>query len=139
MPANPTPNILSRQNKPITQPKVIVVTANKTLRAADDGSVVIFDTTTSVTVTLPPARKGMSFRFFVKQIGASTGHVVAVTGATPVMLGKVSPTGAAAAATAGKGRINTNATATVGDGLFVVSHNGTDWSSDPTGTWATQP
>lgn len=132
----PTPTILSRIQKPNVFTPVKTLTANATLKVKDNGSLIILDSTTAFTVTLPPVQKGLFFVFFVKTPASATGHTVAV-GTGPKMYGKVSPTGAAATATTSKGRTNTQATSAVGDGLEVYC-DGTDWHSTPTGTWATQ-
>ncbi len=120
--------------RPYNHDQVITLTTTRTLLPKESGAKVILNSATSFTTTLPAPADGLDFTFIVKLVGASTGHVVAVTSGV-VMYGKVSPTGAASAATSGKGRINTNATAVVGDGLRVWS-DGTSWYSLPIGTWA---
>lgn len=133
----PTPKIIPRIPQPVTFTPVITLTAARTLKARENGSLVILNSATAFTTTLPPAQKGLYFSFFVKVAAGATGHVVAV-GTGPKMYGKVGPTGAASAATTSKGRINTQATSTVGDALDVWS-DGVDWFATPTGTWAEQP
>lgn len=127
---------LPRNPRPVTVPPVLTLTATRQLTANESGSKVIFDSTTAFTVTLPAPSKGLEFDFFVKQAAGATGHTIGVTTGAK-MFGKVSPTGAAATATASKGRTNTQATSVVGDGLKAWS-DGTDWYYVPTGIWATQ-
>lgn len=125
--------------RPLNLDGTLTLTTTRQLLAKESGSKVILNSATSFTTTLPLVAEGLEFRFFVKLVGASTGHTI-LAHATDVtanvkMYGKVSPSGAAAAATNGKGRINTNATATVGDGMRVWS-DGTSWYADPIGVWA---
>ncbi len=122
--------------RPYNHDQVITLTTTRTLLAKESGAKVILNSSTAFTTTLPAAADGLEYTFFVKVAAASTGHTVAV-GTGAVMYGKVSPTGAASAATASKGRTNTQATSTVGDALKVWS-DGTNWYSTPTGTWAEQ-
>lgn len=127
---------LQRLDKPRTTNQVITLTTTRQLKASESGALVVIDSTTAFTTTLPAPKKGLEFTFFLKQVAAATGHTIAVT-TGPVMYGKVSPVGAAAAGTASKGRTNTQATSAVGDGLYVFS-DGTNWFATPTGTWAEQ-
>ena len=127
---------LPRYERPATVPRVITLTTTRQLKASESGSKVILNSATAFTTTLPVPAAGLAFEFFVKTAASATGHTVAVT-TGPAMYGKVSPTGAVATATASKGRTNTQATSTVGDGLKVWS-DGTDWFSEPVGIWATQ-
>jgi hypothetical protein len=122
--------------RPINHDQIITLTTTRTLLAKESGAKVILNSATAFTTTLPAAADGLSFYVFVKVAASATGHTVAV-GTGPKMYGKVSPTGAAAAATASKGRTNTQATSVVGDALHVWS-DGTDWYAIPTGTWAEQ-
>lgn len=124
--------------RPINTDGSLVLTTTRTLLPQESGSLVVFDSTTAFTVTLPAVADGLEFHFFVKQAAGATGHVIAVTGSTVKMYGKVSPTGAATAATNGKGRLNTQATSVVGDGMRVKC-DGTNWFASPSGTWAEQP
>lgn len=130
-------SIISRKQAPVTFPATVRATAALTLKTRQSGANVLFDSTTAFTITLPPVQNGLNFYFFIKQPASATGHVIAVSGSVS-MFGKVSPTGAASASTAGKGRINTQATSVVGDALLVWC-DGTSWYSEPTGTWAIQP
>lgn len=116
--------------------KVITLSATRQLKQSENGAFVILNSATAFTTTLPKPKKGLTFKFFVKVAASATGHVIAV-GTGPIMYGKVSPSGAAAASTASKGRTNTQATSTVGDGLEVWS-DGTNWFADPVGIWAEQ-
>lgn len=128
------PTIIPRLPQPVLATQVSKKTAAYTVKTRDNGAFFAFDSTTAFTITLPKAQKGLYFTFFIKQVASATGHVVAVpTGV--VMYGKVSPTGAATAATAGKGRVNTQATSAVGDALDVWC-DGTNWFATPIGTWA---
>lgn len=131
------PNIVSRPSQPNVFTPVLTLTAARTLKTRENGALVIFNSATAFTVTLPPVQKGLYFTFFIKVAASATGHVVAV-GTGPKMYGKVGPTGAAAAATTSKGRLNTQATSVVGDALDVWC-DGTNWYATPTGTWAEQP
>lgn len=129
------PATLARQDQPIVAPgPQLVLTTTRQLKARESGAVIIFNSATAFTVTLPPPRKDLFFTFFVKLAASAVGHVVAVQ-AGVITYGKVSPSGAATAATAGKGRLNTQATSTVGDGLYMWS-DGTNWYATPTGIWA---
>lgn len=132
----PTPSIIPRIQKPNVFTPIITAAAALQLRVKDNGALVVFNSATAFTVTLPPPQKGLYFEFFIKVAAGATGHTVAV-GTGPKMYGKVSPSGAVATATTSKGRTNTQATSTVGDALAVWS-DGTDWFSIPTGVWATQ-
>jgi hypothetical protein len=130
--------ILPRFEKPATRRRIITTTTDRTLKATEDTAIVIVDSTTARTVTLPRPQKGLTFRVFIKTPAAATGHTVAphdLTGSGPKTFGKVSPTGAAFAAAAGKSHRNTQATSIAGDSLFLYS-DGTDWFADPAGTWA---
>ncbi len=122
--------------RPVNTDGTITLTTTRTLLAKESGSKVMLNSATAFTTTLPKAAKGLEFRFFVQIAASATGHTIA-TGTGPIMYGKVSPGGAASAATASKGRTNTQATSTVGDSLHVWS-DGTNWFSVPGGTWAEQ-
>lgn len=122
--------------RPLNLDGTITLTTTRTLLAKESGSKVILNSSTAFTTTLPAVADGLEFTFFVKVAASATGHTIAV-GTGPIMYGKVSPTGAASAATASKGRTNTQATSVVGDGLRVWS-DGTNWYSTPTGTWSEQ-
>lgn len=129
---------LSRTAIPKVVEKTIVLAATATLKGRDNGARVILNSATAFTTTLPAPTPGMYFTFFVKVAAAATGHDILPAAATTVVYGKASPSGAALAGAAGKGRRNTQATSTVGDGLFIWS-DGTDWYADPTGVWAQTP
>lgn len=129
------PLTMARTDQPIVSPgPQIVLTTTRQLKARESGAIVIFNSATAFTVTLPPPRKDLFFTFFVKLAAGATGHVVAVQAGVKTY-GKASPSGVALAATAGKGRLNTQATSTVGDGLYMWS-DGTDWYCNPVGVWA---
>ncbi len=123
--------------RPMSLDGTIALTTTRTLLAKESGSKVMLNSATAFTTTLPPVAEGLEFWIFVLIAASATGHTVAINSAdtTAKMYGKVSPTGAATAATNAKGRTNTQATSVVGDGLHVWC-NGTHWFADPTGTWA---
>lgn len=129
---------LPRSAQPKVVEKTIVLTAAYSLKLRDNGARVILNSTTAFITTLPAPGPGLYFTFWVKAPAAATGHDILPLGSATKVFGKVSPTGAATAGTAGKGRRNTQATSVAGDGLFVWS-DGTDWYADPTGTWAETP
>lgn len=122
--------------RPYNHDQTITLTTTRTMLAKESGAKVMLNHATAFTVTLPPPAVGLAYTFFVQIAASSTGHTIAV-GSGPTMYGKVSPTGAAGAATASKGRTNTQATSVVGDALHVWS-DGTNWFSIPTGVWAEQ-
>jgi hypothetical protein len=125
--------------RPFNHDDVIVITANRTLLAKESGALVVFDSATSLALTLPAVSKGLTFRLFVKTAaGSGNGHTVKTGGTTEATYGKVSPVGAAIAQTAGKGVQNTQATGVVGDG-GELSCDGTNWFFKPVGTWAREP
>lgn len=129
---------LARLQKPKSTEQTIVLTTTRQLKAQENGARVILNSATAFTTTLPPAAAGLYFTFFVKVAAGATGHDILPNGAVAKVFGKASPSGAVLAGNAGKGRRNTQATSTVGDGLFVFS-DGTDWYATPTGIWAETP
>lgn len=73
--------------------KIINVTsANVTLTSRDDGAVVIFDSTTARTVSLPATAKNLQFTFVIKQLPGSGTHAI-----SPVSVDKIFAPGFTAA------------------------------------------
>lgn len=110
------------------------LTANATLTPGDLGSIVTVTLATSATVTLPSAaRAGKGAHVTVistAQPSSGAGLLVDVP-ATDSMVGN------GFTAAAGKGALNTQATAKAGDSLTLVSDGGTTWYIIAvTGTWA---
>ena len=126
-----------RYAKPVEQARVITITADKTLRASENGALVVFNSSSSLIVTLPAAQKGLSYEVFVKTVpGSGVGPLIKVHGSTAKIYSKVSATGATISESAGKGVVNTQATSVKGDSVRVTS-DGTDWFvTDIAGTWA---
>jgi hypothetical protein len=122
--------------RPINTDNAITITADRTLVAKESGTKIVVDAATSKIVTLPAAARGLEFRVFVKQVpGSGVGVLIKVNGSSAKIYSKVSPTGAAISESAGKGIVNTQATAVKGDGAHVWS-DGTDWFATVSGTWA---
>lgn len=133
----PNPSQLRRQERPDAQPNVITITADRKLTPRDNKAKVIFNSATSLNLTLPPPRKGLEFTFYVKlAAGSGNGHNVKTFGSAEKVFGKVTATGAAITEAAGKGVTNTQATGSKGDGGRVFC-DGTDWFFFPdAGTFA---
>lgn len=107
--------------RPVSTLNVIPVTTTPyTVKAADSGAKIIFNSATSLVANLPAPALGLEYEFFVKTIaGSGLGHIVhQTTGATMFTKGLAS--------TVSKGVTNTQATGAVGDGVYVWS-DGTDW------------
>jgi len=123
--------------RPVGTDNVIVLTANRTITAKESGTKFVFNSTTSLDVTLPAPAVGLEFVFYVKVAATSgTGHNIKTNGSSEKTYGKVTATGAALSEAAGKGVVNTQATGSKGDAGRVYS-DGTDWFFTPhTGTWA---
>lgn len=128
---------LPRSDKPVSVLPVIELTADRLVKATETGTRFNLNLLASVNVTLPPVAKGLTFEFYGKVAPTSgAGYVIKVNGTVAKMFGKVSPTGAAIAESAGKGITNTQATAVKGDCVKVYS-DGTDWFAQIlAGTWA---
>lgn len=110
---------------------VKVITADTTLTAADEGKLIVFDSTTSLVVSLPATAKNLTFWFYVKTAaGSGAGHSI-----SPVAADKIYAKGFTAAAN--KDAINTQATGAQGDAFSVIG-NGTDgwFGYKDAGTWA---
>lgn len=145
MPTYTPPSTLSRAQQPVVAPKLITLTTTRQLKASENGAQVLLNSATAFTTTLPKTAKGLNFRFIVKTKAGATGHVIAVQAATDVVVGTDradSATGSVrvqTAGTAGKGRLNTQATSFNGDAIDFVC-DGTTWYATPVaGIWAIQP
>ena len=119
--------------EPIPTGAVKVVTGSVTLTAKDDGLTVIIDTTDDCTVTLPATAAGLTFGVIVKQAaGSGKLHKVA-----PVAADKFMGNGFTAADD--KAAQNTQATAAVGNAIFVTGDGVDGWLfTGVIGTWARQ-
>jgi hypothetical protein len=60
--------------EPVPVNRTIIATASFTLTPADNGAVIICDSTTSIVAQLPATRKGLRFTLVVKQLTAASGH-----------------------------------------------------------------
>lgn len=118
---------------------VITITANRTLLARESGSLVLFNSTTSLFAILPAPASGLEFSFIVKTLATDSGvgHLIKVAGAAEKVQSKASASGAALSAVAGKGVVNTYGTAVLND-AFTMKSDGTDWFGKPSGIWAVQ-
>lgn len=120
--------------RPLDTDNVLTFTTTPfTLKPADSGSKVIYNSTTSLVGNLPAKAVGLAFRVFVKVAATSgLGHIIhqAAADSAAIMYAK------GLASTAGKGLTNTQATGAMGDGVTVWS-DGTDWfATSESGTWA---
>lgn len=114
----------------VSSAKVRTVTGNVTLTAADSGSIVVFDSTTSIVASLPATSAGLVFTFVVKQLTASGGHAV-----SPVAADKIMGNGFTSADN--KDAICSAASDREGDALQVVGDGVDGWYvTSVTGTWA---
>lgn len=117
----------------------VALTANKTLTAADQG--VVQDVTLDgLTVTLPAVAAGLTFIVRNKArtnvnlpAGAVANKAAAVT---VVPNGTDTVTGNGFTPAAGKGAVNTKATAQVGDFIKLVGATGTWNIEEVSGVWA---
>lgn len=120
--------------RPMDTDNVLTFTTTPfTLKPADSGSKVIYNSTTSLVGNLPAKAVGLSFRVFVKVAASSgLGHIIhqAAADSASIMYTK------GLASTAGKGLTNTQATGAMGDNITVWC-DGTDWyATSESGTWA---
>lgn len=109
-----------------------VKTADFTLTAADNGKTFFFDSTTSITATLPSTTvaPGVAFTFIVKKLTTSSGHKVSPVSADYI-------TGAGLTATDGQSVQCSAATDRVGDVVTVVADGVDGWFiTSLIGTWA---
>lgn len=112
---------------------ILTSAAALTLQPDDAGALVILSGTATRVVTLPPAArcKGMVFSLTTAAAPATgVGHTLDTAG-TDVMRGN------GFTAAAGKGAVNTQATAVAGDSITVASDGVSAWYiTEVTGTWA---
>jgi hypothetical protein len=118
----PVPSFLQRFDRPRSDAgPVLTITANRRLKASENGAAVHFNSATSLIAVLPAPRKGLYFTFFVKTpAGSGLGHFIDLAGTVEKLFVK------GFTAAAGKGAVNTQATGAVGD-AFTVWSDGTDW------------
>lgn len=129
---------LPRLNKPNVQENQITITADRVLKASELPATVFVNSTTSRIITLPPAFKGARVRVVTTGLAASgVGHLIKVANSSNAVRSKVSATGAhITSPTGGKGIVNTQASAVLGD-FITLESDGTDWFSTAIGgTWA---
>lgn len=125
------PNILARLDQPVTVEGVITQTTTPIqLHERQNGTTVVFNSTTSMIANLPPPRKGLWFQFYVKVAATSgVGHLIHSSSAAKTFAKGFSEA-------VGKGAVNTQASGAKGDSFYVVS-DGTDWYGIASaGTWA---
>lgn len=122
---------LDGTKRPQNQDNVITIaTTPVALKATDSGSLVIFNSATSLIANLPPPQVGLYFYFYVKiAAGSGVGHLIHSSAASKTF-------GKGFTEAVGKGAVNTQATGAKGD-AFEVSSDGTDWfGTSIAGTWA---
>lgn len=106
------------------------VTASKSLTYSDHGKTFEADSTTSVVLTLPATRKGVTYTFVVGQLTTSGGHALSPNAADKFM-------GNGFTAADDKDAICSAATDRVGDSITVVGDGVDGWYiTAVTGTWA---
>jgi hypothetical protein len=64
--------------------KVIDATSNVTLTPADDGAVVVLNSTTALTISLPATLAGLQFTFVIKQLPSSGTHAISPVAADKI-------------------------------------------------------
>lgn len=105
------------------------ITANTTLTAADNGTVILANAVDLV-VTLPSTILGFTVTFITQTASATTGLSISPAAADKIQ-------GKGITSVDNKDRINSAASDAVGDLLTIVG-DGTDgwWVTDERGTWA---
>ncbi len=112
-------------------PQAVILTANRTLTAADSGKTFIANAVDLV-VTLPATRAGLTYTFIVRAVSATTGLQISPQPLDMIM-------GGAFALADDKDAINTAATDVLGDGVTVVGDGNDGWYlQNIVGTWARQ-
>jgi hypothetical protein len=110
---------------------VSIVTGDTTLTVADNGRTVILNSASTHTVNLPAATFGLRFSVANQQVPGSGNGVTVHPAGTDVMRGNNFTE------SAGKGAVNTQATAKVGDAITVVSDGAGAWTIiSLVGVWA---
>lgn len=107
-------------------PKVVVVTASRTLKPSDSGKVWYLNSTTAITLTLPAITKrsdGFSFTAVVGALAGASDHRVTPAAADVIHL---APAGTASA-TAGQAVVFSNATDNVGQVFAATAKFGLGW------------
>ena len=98
--------------------RVILATAALTLTPADSGALVLFDSTTAFTITLPATQKGLTYSIHAKQLPGSGTHALDVQDADKFMYdGKAD----------GATLVWTAAADAIGDGITVVGDGDEGW------------
>lgn len=106
------------------------VTASKTLTYSDHGKTFFADSTTSVVLTLPATKAGITFTLVVEQLTAASGHAFSPAAADFI-------TGNGLTAVDDKDLICSAATDRVGDTVTIVGDGEDGWFiSSVIGTWA---
>lgn len=110
--------------------RIKTVTASVTATAADNGTLFIADSTTSVVVSLPATAKGLTFGLVVLQLTTVGGHAF-----SPVAVDSIAGNGFTVADN--KDAICSAASDRVGDMLVLIGDGVNGWYiSTVTGTWA---
>lgn len=74
---------------------VVSETTNATLTTAQSGSVILFNTITGATLTLPTAASGLNYKFVVVKAPASGTHTIVTASGSEFLIGGVTVTPAA--------------------------------------------
>jgi hypothetical protein len=114
----------------IPNSRIELVTASKAITYADHGKIFLADSTTTVNLSLPATRAGITYTLVVKQLTEDEGH-----GFDPVAADKIIGNGV----TPADGTIIqcTAATDRLGDSLTIVGDGVDGWYiTEVTGTWA---
>lgn len=106
------------------------VTASKSIGYSDHGKTFFADSTTSVVLTLPATKKGVTYTFVVEQLTAGTGHALSPNAADQIIGNGFTPA-------VDKDAICSGATDRLGDSITVVGDGELGWYiTSVTGTWA---
>lgn len=110
--------------------RVKILTASYTATEADNGTIFVADSATSVVVSLPATRAGLTFTLVVGTLTTSGGHAIDPVAADQVIGNGFTPSdGAAVTCTAASDRL--------GDAITVVADGVDGWFvTSVTGTWA---
>lgn len=106
------------------------VTASKTITYSDHGKTFFADSTTSVVLTLPATKAGITFTLVVEQLTDTSGHAFSPAAADQIIGNGFTPAD-------DKDAICSAATDRVGDALTIVGDGELGWYiTAVTGTWA---
>lgn len=128
-------NISRTVKDPKKGPKVVAITASRTLKPRESGTVFYLNSTTAITVTLPAITKlndGIVYTVVVGALAGASDHKITPAAADSILFAAAGT----ASATAGQSLVFSNATDNVGQVFSLTAKYGLGWVPLTYGTTA---